>query len=228
MKMYPHTTNRLSALAAAAIMLHATANAATISVSQTYGFTTSGLSTLTDLSGTSTGAGAGYDAADPTTWNENGAGFEDTSFDNPLSGATNSKLGWYAFDLGSSQALDTIYVMNGWYLFGSESLSADQFNVYYATTPTVALSSGGDYDFSSGGWIQLGGLVTMGDGQDTAEAISASGVTARYVGIELMRDHTTSDIRIGLNEVAFTAIPEPSAALLGSLGGLLLLRRRRG
>jgi MYXO-CTERM domain-containing protein len=30
-----------------------------------------------------------------------------------------------------------------------------------------------------------------------------------------------------LNEVRFTVIPEPSAALLGGLGMLVLLRRRR-
>lgn len=40
--------------------------------------------------------------------------------------------------------------------------------------------------------------------------------------------HTYDEIRFGASFADVSPIPEPSAALLGSLGGLLLLRRRRG
>lgn len=217
------TTTRLACIAGFALTA-SMANAAIIAVDTTYGFTTSGLAQLTNLSGTNNGS---YDAADPTTWNEIGSGFGDMSYANPLVSATNSKLGWYAFDLGSSQGLDKIYAMNGYYLNNDERLSMDQFNVYYSTTPTVALASGGDYNFSSGGWTQLGGLNTFVNDQSTAFEVDATGVTARFIGIEMTRELNATDGRIGMNEFAVTAVPEPSAALLGGLGLLALLRRRR-
>ena len=56
-------------------------------------------------------------------------------------------------------------------------------------------------------------------------------MAARYLAIEMMSrwsgnfDPNTG--RIGFGEVGITAIPEPSAALLGGLGLLALLCRRR-
>ena len=57
-------------------------------------------------------------------------------------------------------------------------------------------------------------------------ALNQSGVTHVRIGIDSSWNGTTNDY-VGLNEVKFTAVPEPTAALLGSLGALSLLRRRR-
>ena len=37
----------------------------------------------------------------------------------------------------------------------------------------------------------------------------------------------TADISVGLNEVRFFQVPEPTAAIFGAIGFLLMLRRRR-
>ncbi|HEX7262412.1 MAG TPA: PEP-CTERM sorting domain-containing protein, partial [Luteolibacter sp.] len=53
------------------------------------------------------------------------------------------------------------------------------------------------------------------------------------IGVERIRltvaqgDTGTGQTAGGFDEVAFSSIPEPSAALLGGLGLLALLRRRR-
>jgi len=147
-----------------------------------------------------------------------------------LAGATNGKLGWVSFDLGASTPdLGNLYLFNGNYQTGQ--LGTATFNIYYAVGPTVALpsppgaNSTVDYDFASGGWTQLGSTRSL--------AAKANGVydlsgipTARYIALELMSTHGT-DQRSGFDEVAITAIPEPSAALLGGVGMLLLLRRRK-
>lgn len=216
------TTTRLACIAGFALTA-SMANAAVIAVDTTYGFTTTNLAKLTDGSGITKG-----DPDDPNTWEVtagNGA-FADESFANPLVGATNNKLGWYAFDLGSEQDLSEVYVAMGRYLFGGSTLTLGSFNVYLAVTPTVSLANNADYNFASGGWTQIGGTTTfVSAGSDAV--IDVSGNSARYVGIEIMSDFSTSDARTGMNEFAVTAIPEPSAALLGGLGLLALLRRRR-
>jgi len=83
-----------------------------------------------------------------------------------------------------------------------------------------------DYDFASGGWTQLGttrSLTTVA----ASQAFDLSGISsAQYIALEIMTAHTTNG-RVGFDEAAITAIPEPSAALLGGLGFLALLRRRR-
>ena len=198
------------------------AHAATLlPVSATYGFTSARLGALTDGDGINK-----PDANDPSTWVNDGVGFwQDESYATALSGASNGKLGWYAFDLGSAVAIENIHVIAGdW---GTGDITLGSFNVYYATSTSVALANDGDYDFSSGGWTQLGGTTTVTtEGQNLEVAI---GQTARYIGIEIVTDFDGgADGRTGMDEFAATAaIPEPSAMLLSGLGGLLLLRRRR-
>ena len=77
------------------------------------------------------------------------------------------------------------------------------------------------------------GLLTLAD-KDNAAAqgvYSLGGVTARYVAVEMMSRHSgntdPNNGRIGFAEVGFTAVPEPSAAFLGAIGVLALLRRRK-
>jgi hypothetical protein len=145
-----------------------------------------------------------------------------------LTGATHSKIGWAAFDLGSiTTGLDELYI---WHIRENTGRVAATYNVYVATTPTVALghgpdntSSAIDYNFSSGGWT----LVTGGTGTYRGSSVIDLGeVSARYIGIEILTN-TGDANRVGFAEIAVTAVPEPRAALLGGLGLLGLLRRRR-
>jgi len=220
--MKTHTKTLLAALTASA-MLAGSAHAALIPVTVTNGFTTNRLDELTDGSGITKG-----DANDPTTWDVTGGNgsFADESFGDPLVGATNGKLGWYTFDLGSDQDLGEVYVAMGRYIFGGSTLTLGSFNLYLADTPTVAPTNAGDYDFASGGWTQIGGTTTFATAGSDIE-IDVAGNSARFVGIEIMSDFNTSDARTGMNEFAVTAIPEPGSLALLGLGGLLIGARRR-
>ena len=198
-----------------------------VPISNTYGFTTTRLPELTDGVGITK-----TDPNDPSTWINSGTDWKtEESYADPLSGATNGKLGWYAFDLGSTQSIDDIIVIAGNHSSrgSAGSVTLGSFNVYTADSPTVALSSSGDYDFASGGWTQRGGTFTV---TSVGEILVLNqGVSAQFVGIEIMSDFDDGvfDDRTGMEEFAVTAIPEPSAAILAGLGlaGLTLRRRRR-
>ena len=138
------------------------------------------------------------------------------------------------FDFGSSTALDEIYIWNV-----SEATAqgrrVNTYNIYYADTPTVAPASGNgnaaasvDYDFSSGGWTQLGATRSLlqwanGTGADGQETL---GVSAQYIGLEFIT-YGGDASRVGLNEVVFTQVPEPGSLALLGLGGLMMIKRRR-
>lgn len=65
----------------------------------------------------------------------------------------------------------------------------------------------------------------LGDNSGTVNSLSANPIAARYVFLgNLSRAGGQS---AGIAEVQFYAIPEPSSALLGGLGLLALMRRRR-
>ncbi len=66
----------------------------------------------------------------------------------------------------------------------------------------------------------------LGDESGTVDSLSASAISARYV---FLGDMGTGSNRqtVGISEIQFYAIPEPTTALLGGLGLLALLRRRR-
>ncbi len=145
-----------------------------------------------------------------------------------LSGATNSKIGWAAFDLGSvTTGLDELYI---WHIRENTGRVAATYNVYVASTPTVSLSHGPDntstaidYDFSSGGWT----LITSETGSYRGSSVIDLGeVAGRYIGIEILTNSGDAN-RVGFAEIGITAVPEPRAALLSGLGLLALLRRRR-
>jgi len=226
MKLSYKTTLSLAAAMGTLALAAGYANAAVVSVSNVYAFNTGNLEGVTDRDGlTATGGGA-IDLNDPANWVNTGNGWSEESFAVPSGATTNGKLGWYAFKFDSSTALENLYVIAGNYQ-GNGQLTLKDFNVYYAVTPTVALSSGGDYNFQGGGWTQLGGLRTVGVAENLE--IDASGVTAQYIGIEIMTqlDGSTRD-DIGIEEFAATAaVPEPTTAALLGLGGLALILRRR-
>lgn len=129
---------------------------------------------------------------------------------------------WVEFDLGSNFNVSDAYVWQT--TFSTTGRQTRTFDIEYST-------NGIDYSLAASNQF-LGQVTTLTDGS-TAETFHFSTVTARYIriGINGTYERTAGDRNWlgGLGEVRFegTAIPEPSAALLGSLGALLLLRRRR-
>ena len=139
------------------------------------------------------------------------------------------KIGWTILDLGSEAVeLETLYL---WHVRENSGRVATSYNVYLASNPTVAPTHGptndsaADYDFSSGGWSSVSGSPFSGTQSGTSQ-ISLAGASARYIGIEILSNGGDSS-RVGFQEAGVSAIPEPSIALLGALGFLGLLRRRK-
>ena len=56
--------------------------------------------------------------------------------------------------------------------------------------------------------------------------VDLAGIPARYVGFDIRSNHG-STFRVGIAEMQFTVVPEPSTLLLGVLGLLALATGRR-
>ncbi len=172
------------------------------------------------------------DPNDPSTWLQSTGGWtQDFQASNlNAAGTTNNIIGWVAYNLGSIESsLDTFYIWNN-----SEGTAGNRdvqdYNIYYASNPAVTLSSNGDYDFTTTGWTKVNGsTLTMSQLTNTSgpqASIDLGGISAQYIAIEVVNNYSDAS-RWGIAEVALTQVPEPSAALLGALGALMLLRRRR-
>lgn len=223
----------LAIIAIAALAINATStNAGLVPISSITGFSGGDSFTAGDFSPLTDGVGITKgNANDPSTWSNDGAAYQQEWYDNHLAGAANGKLGWVAFDFGSSRNdLQSLYLWNGNYQSGQ--LGAATFNIYYANTPTVALpappgpNSTVDYDFASGGWTQLGATESLGAKADDAFDLAAI-PSARYLAIEIMSTHG-SDLRSGFDEAAITFVPAPAALPVGLVMlGVFAARRRR-
>ncbi len=179
------------------------------------------------------------DPTDPSTWiNNSGTWQSEWLASSRLDTVTsiNNKMGWVAIDFGSvTSDLDNMYVWNARYTGANEETRS--FNVYYSNGVGIdalpgmpnSQSTTGDYDFSSGDWTQLGSTVNIGapGGSYTPDSTIALGnISARYIGIEILTAEGSAG-RVGLGQVEFTTIPEPSTALLSGIGAFLLLHRRK-
>jgi hypothetical protein len=191
------------------------------------------------------------DINDPSQWVHSSSNWQSEWLGSTILDSTNSlnnKIGWAVFDFGSLVAgLENIYIWSNRSIGGAGERT-NAYNIYYSSgtgidalpsmanagqvsdtqTANPGYAVQGDYDFSSGDWTQLGSYNLQQPsspwGPDATESLG--GVSAQYIGIEIISGHGTDD-RIGLGQVEFTAIPEPSTALLGAFGFLPLLRRRR-
>ncbi len=137
--------------------------------------------------------------------------------------------GWVMFDLGAAFNLSQVHIWNGNQL-SVLGRGVQQFDILTSNTP-------GDYaagQENSVSWTEVltDGILTQGTGSSTlpADSFSLGGVNARYVQIRIDSNYGDAGGYTGLSEVRLsTVIPEPSAALLGTVAAFgLLLRRRRG
>jgi hypothetical protein len=246
--------NKLIAVFAAATATSAlTASAALVSISdvtghhggQRFGEEVGTLGEMIDLSGMTT-----PDLDDPSTWTATSSSWQDEWQSATLLNSVNTdnaKIGWLAIDFGTTVTdLESLYL---WNVRENNTRNVANYNIYYATAPTVALpgdpgqdnlnvdvgaaGGAGDYNFASGGWIQLGSTANMSDRFDSGEAniandvVALGGISARYIAIEILSNDGDAN-RVGLAEIAVTrVVPEPSTTALLGLGGLTLILRRR-
>jgi hypothetical protein len=129
--------------------------------------------------------------------------------------------------LGSAQNLEGLHVMNGNFQ-NQGTLSTGDFNVYYVTSPIAVPGPGGtgaDYDFVGNGWTKVNSSV-LSLGKSENRKIDMTGVTARYLGVEILTIFSGS--RPGMDAAVVTIVPEPASLASGLLGlALIAVRRRR-
>lgn len=158
--------------------------------------------------------------------------------------ADNNAVGseWIQWDLGATVVLDSIRVWNyndpARFDIGIQTL-----DIYVSSVTTPGDPEG----LEAANWTKVGNNVTIPKGEgvntytgfdlETEAGFSLPGTAVRYVRFEVNSTYwdgggasgLTAD-QAALAEIQFfeaDAVPEPSAALLGGLGFLVLLRRRR-
>ncbi len=195
-------------------------DAGTVATAGTYsGSTTLGLQTEEVNSSGLGNAGVGNQAVtiNITAYDFATAAFSKTAGDGSLTGSGLS----YTLDFGTGLALNTNYTATLQLANGMFSLYKDSLQGAYGTV-------GGAFSETAGNFASL----TSG-GTDTFTISFFTGSTGTFTdtltfdGTSLnspLGNSALSQINIGISA---TAIPEPRAALLGGLGLLVLLRRRR-
>ena len=163
------------------------------------------------------------DPDDPSTWTISSTAWQDDwqGFSTPSGNNT-----WAVLDLGApTPNLDQMHLWNVQENApGNQSnRGMNQFNVFYATSPTVAPPATGSsvspYDFSSGGWTQVAGSFSLsqgsgnGDGGQSFDVSDAAG--ARYIGLQITSNHGGN--RVGFGEVAFTTAAPTGAPAVSTL-----------
>ena len=133
----------------------------------------------------------------------------------------NGKVAWACLDFGSKTPLGMLYLFNTNYAGGISS--TDQFNLYYADSPAVALPAQpakatyattgltpqADYNFSSGGWTLFNTAGPLTATKAGITSFNLPGVSTRYLAIEILSNQgdTNSGGRVGFDEIAVTVAP---------------------
>jgi len=149
---------------------------------------------------------------------------------------------WIQFDLGDSYVLSTVQVWNNNQTSagGLQNSGINQLDIYFSS----ALTDPGDPEGAgAGNWTlwKEDAIFTIATGAndytgfdmatDTGVNTALPTTAVRWVRFEVdsvFSDNATYPGSVGLAEIQFTAVPEPSTtALLGLAGLSLILRRRR-
>ncbi|MBN2022336.1 MAG: discoidin domain-containing protein [Pirellulales bacterium] len=162
-----------------------------------------------------------------TTWPDGVSGRVDGMWLNNGTFAEPNDLDpWITFDLGEEQPLAKMVLYNyneSYPDWGSFVVRGVKEVEILASTDGVTFTSVGIHEFDP----------ATGDGNNPGQAVDLGGLVARYVKLDVLSRHgdAAGDFYlVGLNEVDFYAVPEPSAALLAALGGLSMVaiwRRRQ-
>ncbi|HEX2748504.1 MAG TPA: PEP-CTERM sorting domain-containing protein [Verrucomicrobiales bacterium] len=173
--------------------------------------------------------------SDPTTWVHDNAwqtGWQGNGTYTPNSAGAGSATtvgAWFIADLGSARTgLSAMHIWNVREVLDRGTRNVD---IFYSTSPTVAVTTGVAYDFASGGWTPLLANHNIpqatGGGTDSDDVISLSSIaSARYIGIRINSNYN-SNFRTGFAEIQFATVPEPASGGLALLAGLGLIARRR-
>jgi fibronectin-binding autotransporter adhesin len=172
-------------------------------------------------------------------------------------GMTLTKTGDGIQTLGGTSTYTGDTLVSAGTLFVNGSLSAATNDVTVATTGAIggdgsiagslAFASGADFVFSTTMTLDVAGAVTFGSfgiadlvGLDSSVAVGTytliNGGTVDFTNVinvglanaVSLGGGKSAYLQSGSLQVVVTAIPEPGTALLGGLGILALLRRRRG
>jgi hypothetical protein len=130
------------------------------------------------------------------------------------------------FDLGATYSLNGLRLWNYAEYWGGSTYNdrgVKDFTLSFSTNGGTTFSNAQNFTAAIGGGAGGSPLPNRSAGQ----AFSFGGISANAVRFDITSSQG-SDFSSGIAALRFTAVPEPSsAALLGGLGTLLMLRRRR-
>jgi hypothetical protein len=224
------------ALVGAALLVSATDTWAAFLV-----YTPVGATAIAELSGDSRLAvdtinGSGLASATPGVINSSAdlPTHNQTPQDMWLTDGSTNGTATITFDLGVAQTINALYVWN--YAEGSGDLShwldrgAKNVDVYADNNanPTTFVQN---FIFNKAAPSALTPLSAYNTPVDLYTL--SSSITARYIKFDILSSWAEPNYNgnagpyVGLSEVRLALVPEPSAALLMSVGGLLVSRRKR-
>ena len=147
-----------------------------------------------------------------------------------MGGSTVSATETLTFALGGAYDLTSIYLWNYNRDAPTNNRAIKTFDIAFSTDGGVTYSTA-----VSAASLGIGDFTlhpaTAGSGSETYVPVDQRDFTATHVGVThvqftSLETHGSTGY-LGFAEIRFGAIPEPTTALLGGLGFLALLRRRR-
>lgn len=145
-------------------------------------------------------------------------------FDSNGGTLSNQTVGLYYTDTNGGALITSTAVTNA-----SPSETNGGYTVYYAPITTLTLTAGTYFVASttSGDGFRVGGTKTTAPGITYIKGEASAGSSTLGATYSSYSTDNTSGYFGGTFKFTTDPVPEPSAALLGGLGFLCLLRRRR-